>query len=354
MKILVIGVNGFIGCNLAKHILAHTDWQIVGIDLGDNCIQSLQDHHSFSFIKGDIFKNTDWLKNQIKRCDVVLPLAAIANPFNYVENPLEVFELDFMANLFIIRKCFAYKTRVVFPSTSEVYGMCPDQEFNEETSSLVRGPISKQRWIYACSKELLDRVIWAYGNLGLLFTIFRPFNWFGPNLDDINKTGKGSARVITQFLGNLLRNEPILLVDGGDQYRSFTYIEDGIDALIHIIRNHNGAADGEIFNIGNPANEISIRSLASLMVEILGEFPGFDSVADQARIRTVNAEEYFNKGYQDIQKRVPDIHKIRDAFGWEPQVPVKEGLKRMFSYYISQHSQELLSGINEKNAVFVS
>ena len=115
----------------------------------------------------------------MRKCDVILPLVAIATPATYVREPLRVFELDFEANLPIIRHCVKYKKRVVFPSTSEVYGACRDKEFDPETSELVLGPIHKQRWIYSCVKQLLDRIIWAYGQQGLQFTLFRPFNWVG-------------------------------------------------------------------------------------------------------------------------------------------------------------------------------
>ncbi|MDP1171573.1 NAD-dependent epimerase/dehydratase family protein, partial [Klebsiella pneumoniae] len=90
-----------------------------------------------------------------------------------------------------------------FPSTSEVYGMCQDQYFDEDTSNLVVGPVNKQRWIYSVSKQLLDRVIWAYGDKGLKFTLFRPFNWMGPRLDRLDSARIGSSRAITQLILNL-------------------------------------------------------------------------------------------------------------------------------------------------------
>ena len=114
--------------------------------------------------------------------------------------------------------------------------MCTDSEFDPETSHLVYGPINKPRWIYACSKQLMDRVISGYGmEQGLNYTLFRPFNWIGPGLDSIFTTKEGSSRVVTQFLGHIVRGEPIQLVDGGRQKRAFTDIDDGIAALMAII-----------------------------------------------------------------------------------------------------------------------
>src|SRR5262249_37425985 len=155
-----------------------------------------------------------------------------ATPASYVQDPLGVFELDFEQNLRIVRQCAQFGTRIIFPSSSEVYGMCADEEFDEEASTLVYGPVSKSRWIYACAKQLLDRVITALGEQkGLRYTLFRPFNWIGPGLDSIHSPKEGSSRVVTQFLGHLLREEPITLVDGGSQRRCFTHVDDGVDAL---------------------------------------------------------------------------------------------------------------------------
>ena len=334
MKILILGVNGFIGHSLTARILADTDWQVFGMDLGDDKIREHLGDPRFRFLEGDISINHEWIEYHVKKCDVVLPLVAIATPKMYIDAPLKVFELDFEQNLRVVREAVKYGKRVVFPSTSEVYGMCPDEHFNEETSPLVLGPISKQRWIYSCSKQLLDRVIWAYGQQGALrFTIFRPFNWIGPNLDDISAPKEGSSRVVTQFLGNLLRGEPISLVDGGLQRRSFTYIEDGIDALVRILENRDGRADGRIFNIGNPGNDCSIKGLAEILMEILSKVEGFEDVRERCPMKTVGSAKYYGNAYQDMKTRVPDIANARTILGWEPKIPLEEALRRTVHFY---------------------
>lgn len=338
MKILILGVNGFIGNSLVTRILEAADWQVAGMDLGDDKIQNVIGHPRFRFLEGDISIHREWIEYHVKTSDVVLPLVAIATPATYVSDPLRVFSLDFEENLRIIRYAARYDTRVVFPSTSEVYGMCADAEFNEETSPLVMGPINKQRWIYACAKQLFDRVIWAYGSEeGLRFTLFRPFNWLGPNLDSPHTPKEGSSRVVTQFLGHLLRDEPIRLVDGGSQRRSFTYIDDGISALMKILENENGAADGQIFNIGNPENDCSIRELANLMIDILSEFEGFAGLRDRVRIEEVAAGDYYGEGYQDILTRVPDISNAHKHLGWKPEIDLRESLRRTIAYYVGGH-----------------
>ena len=126
-KILIFGVNGFIGHHLTKRILADTDWQLFGMDMASDRVSEFIDHPRFNFFEGDITINREWNEYHVKKCDTVIPLVAIATPSIYVSEPLRVFELDFEANLPIIKWCVKYRKRVVFPSTSEVYGMCQDK-----------------------------------------------------------------------------------------------------------------------------------------------------------------------------------------------------------------------------------
>jgi UDP-4-amino-4-deoxy-L-arabinose formyltransferase/UDP-glucuronic acid dehydrogenase (UDP-4-keto-hexauronic acid decarboxylating) len=337
MKILILGVNGFIGNALVRRILGTRDWEVFGMDLYSNKIEESLGNPRFHFLEGDIAINKEWIEYHIKKCDVVLPLVAIATPMTYVKKPLAVFELDFEENLRIVRQCVKYGTRIVFPSTSEVYGMCAEPEFDEDTSHLVLGPINKQRWIYSASKQLLDRVIWAYGQEGALqFTLFRPFNWIGPKLDDLDAAKEGSSRVVTQFILNLLQREPIKLVDGGSQKRCFTYVEDGIDALMAIIENLGGAADGQIFNIGNPDNEASVKELAYLLRDLFRQHPDHQDDETYSDIIETSSEAYYGKGYQDILTRKPSINKARRLLNWEPQTDLTTSLKNTLDSFLAE------------------
>ena len=337
MKILILGVNGFIGHHLSNRIIATTDWEVYGMDMQTDRIADLLDHERFRFFEGDITINKEWIEYNIRKCDVVLPLVAIATPATYVREPLRVFELDFEANLPIVRSCVKHGKRLVFPSTSEVYGMCPDTEFDPETSPLVYGPINKPRWIYACLKQLMDRVIWAYGSSSRLdYTLFRPFNWIGAGLDSINTAKEGSSRVITQFLGHIVRGETIKLVDGGLQKRAFTYVDDGIDALMKIIENRNGIASGKIYNVGNPKNNLSIKALAETMLKLAAGYPEYAKQAKKVRIVKTSSTQYYGKGYQDMQNRVPHIANTSRDLNWRPQVGMKDALKRVFDAYRTQ------------------
>ena len=337
LKVLILGANGFIGSTLTEQILAKRDWQVFGMDISDDKLgDSLKDPR-FKFVEGDITINREWVQYNVRKCDVILPLVAIANPLQYVKDPLRVFELDFEANLTIVRDCVKYKKRLLFPSTSEVYGMSPDSVLDEETSSLVYGPIEKQRWIYACSKQLLDRVIYAYGvRDGLDYTLFRPFNWIGPRLDNLLDAKEGSSRVFTQFLSNVLHGKPIQLVDGGKQRRSFTYVGDAIDCLMRIIENKDGCASQQIFNIGNPASDLSVAELAKQTIEVCAEFPQFKHLAEAAAVVSVDAGTYFGKYYQDIQARVPSIKNAKDRLGWAPSTDLRTAIRHTLQYHVQR------------------
>jgi nucleoside-diphosphate-sugar epimerase len=337
-------VNGFIGNSLTQRILQTTDWQVYGMDMARDKLAESLGHERFHYFEGDITINREWIEYHVRKCDVVVPLVAIATPATYVQDPLRVFELDFEANLDIVRKCVRYKKRVVFPSTSEVYGMSTDREFDEETTKLVLGPINKMRWIYSCSKQLLDRVIAAYGQQhGLRYTLFRPFNWIGPKLDNIFEPKEGSSRVLTQFIGNVLRGEDIRLVDGGSQRRSFTYIDDGIDALVRIITNKDGAADGRIFNIGNPANDVSVRELAETLVAMIKTYPRYAALAEKTKLITVGAGEYYGQGYEDVLTRVPSVRNAATYLGWKPTTDLDTALRKTLDYHLGRPAQELVS-----------
>ncbi len=334
MNVLILGVNGFIGHHLSTQILAETDWSVYGMDMSEDRLENMMGQDRFHFFEGDLTINREWIAYHVKKCDVILPLVAIATPATYVTDPLGVFELDFEANLEVVRSCVRHGKRVVFPSTSEVYGKCLDERFDPYHSDLVLGPICKPRWIYACAKQLLDRVIAAYGQQqGLQYTLFRPFNWIGSGLDNLHSPKEGSSRVVTQFLGQIVRGEDIKLVDGGKQRRCFTDIADGIAALMTILENPQGVTDGKIYNIGNPANDLSIRELAETMLMMAKEIPEYSPEARQVAIEEIEAEKYYGDGYQDVINRVPDITNTCEELNWQPRIGAKESLERIFDTY---------------------
>jgi nucleoside-diphosphate-sugar epimerase len=330
MNILILGINGFIGHHLTQAILNRTTWQVAGLDLDHSRLTALLDHPRLTFHQGDMLKEQSWIREKIQWADVILPLVAIATPSTYVNDPIRVFELDFEANLPIVRDCFEYKKRLIFPSTSEVYGMCPDAAFDPYTSPMVYGPIEKPRWIYACSKQLMDRIIYGYGMKGLDYTLFRPFNWIGSGLDSLDNPKAGSSRVISQFLGHFLRGEDLHLVNGGAQKRSFTDIDDGINALLKIIENADQVASQRIYNIGYPTNEYSIADLANMLKElVLNKYKTHFSLASSSKLLVTKAEDYYGAGYQDVSRRVPSIEHTIKELNWKPTISLLESLEKI-------------------------
>ena len=336
-SVLILGVNGFIGSHISDRLLADGNYDVYGLDLRHNYIDHIMDHPNFHYREGDISIHREWIEYHIRKCDIVLPLVAIATPIEYTRNPLRVFELDFEENLRIVRYCVKYKKRILFPSTSEVYGMCEDEQFDEETSKLVTGPISMQRWIYSCSKQLLDRVIWAYGvKDGLKFTLFRPFNWIGPKLDSLTSARIGSSRAITQMILNLVQGTPIQLVDGGQQKRCFVDIEEAIEALFRIIENKDGACDGKIINIGNPVNEASVVTLAEILVEKFEKHPLRDKFPPFAGFKIVESGSFYGKGYQDMQRRVPAVKNAKKYINWSPEIGLDQSVEKTLDFFLQE------------------
>ena len=336
MNILILGANGFIGSHLIASILEKTDWTIDAFDLTDSNIRQYGSSPAFTFTKGDIFTADEWLKTAVERSDAVLPLAGIAKPAYYLSRPLWTFELDFEQNLKIVRMCVEADKRVVFPSTSEVYGMSTDTVLREDESPLIVGPINRMRWIYSCGKQMLDRVIAAYGQeRGLRYTLFRPFNWIGPRLDTFQDAEERTARSITQMVYDILSGRHVTLVNGGEQHRSFTHISDGIAGLLAILADEE-ASNGKIFNIGNPGNNASIKELAHLVIDIMKGIPAFAGAAENARVTVMPAEEYYGNGYDDMQNRVPSIEAIGTALGWAPEVPLREAVALTIASFAEQ------------------
>ncbi len=346
-RVLILGVNGFIGNHLSERLLRDDRYEIYGLDIGSDAIERLRSHPNFHYVEGDISIHSEWIEYHIKKCDVVLPLVAIATPIEYTRNPLRVFELDFEENLKLVRYCVKYNKRVIFPSTSEVYGMCQDQYFDEDTSNLVVGPVNKQRWIYSVSKQLLDRVIWAYGDKGLNFTLFRPFNWMGPRLDRLDSARIGSSRAITQLILNLVEGTPIRLFDGGEQKRCFTDIADGIEALARIIDNDNDVCNGQIINIGNPENEASIRQLGEELLRQFEAHPLRHNFPPFAGFRDVESKAFYGTGYQDVAHRKPSIENAKRLLNWEPTVEMSETIGNTLDFFLREAMLEIAQSIDE-------
>jgi nucleoside-diphosphate-sugar epimerase len=210
--------------------------------------------------------------------------------------------------------------------------MSSDKTFKEYSTNLVVGPVTKPRWIYSISKQLLDRIIIALAEKKQLeYTIFRPFNWIGPKIDSLKQAELRNGRVLTIFIYNLLYNKDIVLVGNGKQKRSFTYIDDGISALNTIIENKKNNLNGKIFNIGNPKNNISIKKLAEILIS---KYQLIYPNKFKGKIVCKSEKEFYGKSYEDIPLRVPDISEAKKYLNWTPKDDVYSSVSKTLKSFI--------------------
>jgi UDP-apiose/xylose synthase len=343
VRILNLGAGGFIGSHLSRHLVG-AGHEVVGVDTHTDKIEDLVGRPGFRLVREDIRAESFALDALVAEADLVVDLIAYANPGIYLRRPLDVFQLNFTENLKIAEACAARGRRLVQFSSCEVYGktaarslptklLDPEDPalatFSEDGSDFILGPVGKHRWIYACAKQLLERVLHAHGLEGrLVYTVVRPFNFIGPQIDYLpSEAADGFPRVFPQFMEALLDGTPMKLVDGGAQRRCYTHIDDAIACIARIVENPGHACDGQTFNVGSPGNETSIRGLAELMREIYAEARGVP-VSDLSDIVDVPARDFYGEGYDDSDRRIPDIAKARALLGWEPRLSLRETVER--------------------------
>ena len=329
MKILVLGAGGFIGSNLVQHLVKEGTHDVVGVDISDDKLAGIEGSN-FSFVQADVTSSGDLLESLIAETDVVADLIAYANPSIYIEAPLDVIRLNFIENVKTVQHCVDHSKRLFQFSTSEVYGKPSGESYREDESDLVVGPVDRQRWVYAASKQLLERVIHAHGLRGELdYTVVRPFNFVGPRFDYLVPAGtRGGPRAFSHFMSALLTGGPIYLINGGEQRRSFTHIEDANTAF-SVLLDHPAAAN-QAFNIGNPGNDTSIRELVTLMMNLYEELTGEHPTNDVVEI---SGEEFYGVGYEDANRVVPDISKLQ-ALGWEPKFDLETTFRETMKGYL--------------------
>lgn len=312
------------------------------------CDSSMSTTRSYVCVsRTQIFISSIWISLKILRrstrladSDLVFDLAAHVHPAMFMSKPLDVVQLNLFDCLGVIRACVRHRTRLIHFSTSEVYGKAngSDNPFDEDTSDLVLGPIRNQRWIYSTAKQLLDRMIFAYGQEhGLDYTLVRPFNFVGPLMDKYSKvwSRNDNPRVFANFMSSLVYDRPLQLVDGGKSRRCFTYIDDAVSALQAIV-DHPVETNRQIINIGNPANEISICGLAELMVARYRKLLPEKAVP---RIVDVPSMKFYGTGYEDCDRRMPRIDKLR-ALGWEPEYDLERTVGSSMDYFL--HNRDRL------------
>ncbi len=338
-RIAVLGAGGFIGSHLVPALLNRLDCTIDAVDLTFDKLAPTD--RRVNRIRSSI-ETKGLLEALTKAADVVVSLTAMCNPALYNTRPLDVIQSNFTHLLPLVDLCASRKRHLVHFSTSEVYGRAalnargrPAVLMDEATTPMYLGPIQAERWTYACAKQLLERVIWAQGQHGLLpFTIIRPFNVLGARMDYLpGVDGEGVPRVLASFMNALLRGEDLLLVDGGRRRRSFVAIDEFIEAVVRVVADP-AACRGQILNLGNPQNDVSIRALGrSLSKEYARQVPG----AAAARFRTVTGAALYGPGYDDAEARIPDIRRAQRLLKWRPRITLAQMLPGIVRDYLDRY-----------------
>lgn len=310
--VLVTGVAGFIGSNFAKRVLSE-GFGVIGIDnLSQGEKRNLKDVErtgKFTFLKADV-RDRGKIEKALKgkKIDYIVHLAAFKIP--RYGNAYDTLMVNAKGTEAMLELARTKKAKLVFASTSDVYGKNPDLPFSEE-KNLVIGPSNVKRWAYAASKIFDEHLCFAYEEkYGVKVAVLRFFGGYGPNQ---NTTWWGGPQSV--FIDCALKNKPIPLHGDGKQTRSFTYIDDTVESVYRAMIRPE--ANGEILNVGNN-REITIKALAEMVWGMVR--PG-----EKARIEYIPYDK-LSKGYQDVIRRVPDLTKSQRILGYKAKVSLEKGL----------------------------
>ena len=342
-RIAILGAGGFIGSHLVPALAARPGARIVMVDVNfDKLPPGLP---KVERVQASI-RDPGLLDAITARADIVISLTAMCNPALYNTRPLEVIDASYTDLVPLVRLCAERKRRLIHLSTCEVYGRRalhadgrPSRRMHEDRTALCLGPVHRERWTYAAAKQLLERVIWAYGrHHGLEFTVVRPFNVIGPRMDFIpGVDGQGIPRVLAAFMHALLTGQDLVLVDGGRQRRSFLYVDEFVNALLRII-DRPELCRGQIINLGNDGNDVSIRTLARKMVSA---FCAQRPKARAPRLRVQTAAAFYGEGYDDSVVRIPSIAKAARLLDWRPHMPLAQMLPPIVADYLARYESRV-------------
>jgi UDP-glucose 4-epimerase len=311
MRILITGGCGFIGRHLARALLTR-HCSLTLLDLAPAPID-LTARPNLRIVAGSVL-DRDLVAELIPGCDLVIHLAGIASPADYGADPLATMDVNLLGTIQVARLCAEAGVRILFSSTSEIYGVNPQLPWHERSGRML-GPIQNVRWCYATSKAAAEHYLAALAQkMGLDYSIVRFFNIYGPGL---------SGRVVDLFIQSALDKRPLTLIGDGQQTRCFCYVDDAIDAVIRLIDAPVGG--GATYNIGTD-QETEIIDLARLIVALTG--------SSAPLVSKVDSEIY--PGYEDVPRRQPDISAIRRDFGWQPTTDLTSGLRAMIAMWPQQ------------------
>ncbi len=317
MRILITGGAGFVGSHLAEAWLDRGDEVTVLDPAADTKVRHLRPNPRFRTIRESVL-NRDILEGLVAWSDLVYHLAAVVGVEHYVGDPYQVLTVNINGTQEVLTAAFRHQRKVVFSSTSEVYGRNTAVPFDED-GDRVLGSTRIDRWCYATSKAAAEHLCFAFARMGLPVVVLRYFNVYGPRLDQMDR-----GRVVTIFMGQLLRGEPLTVIGDGTQTRTFTYVDDAVRATV--AAGLAPAAQGQAINVGSQ-EEVAIRDLAARMIEIAGS---------ASRLIFVPQEAVYDRGYEDIPRRVPAVRRMHELLAVRAEVPLDDGLARTIEWFKRQ------------------
>jgi UDP-glucose 4-epimerase len=324
MKTLITGGAGFVGSHLAEALLARGDEVYVLDNLSTGSIENIEHLKSqgrFHYAIESIM-NEPVAAELVDRVDVIFHLAAAVGVRLIVESPVNTIETNVHGTEMILKLANKKKKKVLLASTSEVYGKSDVVPFRED-ADLVMGATNKGRWSYACSKAIDEFLALAYHKEKRLpVVVVRLFNTVGPR-----QTGR-YGMVIPNLVKQALLGHPLTVYGDGTQSRCFTYISDVVGALIRLVETRE--AVGEVFNVGNDREETTILDLARRVQARTGT---------RSEVVLVPYDTAYEEGFEDMQRRVPDLAKIRGLIGYEPKIQLDEILDRVIGYFTSDQAR---------------
>ena len=340
VTVAIVGCGGFIGSHLLDAILERTRWRVFGVDLDFYRVQHRLNHERCEFLCADLADPA--VVERLAKFPLVVNLAAICTPSRYMAESCEVIRSNYDHPAALATACARSGAWLVHFSTSEIYGRtAPDSgELVEDSTPVLLGPVTASRWSYATAKLLAERFI--AGLPGLKWTVVRPFNFVGPYMDFMpGVDGEGIPRVLANFSTALLRGEPLKLVNGGKAKRCFTSVHDAVDFLFALFAvgadpKRCGGILSQAFNVGNPANELSIAELAGKMRSIFAKVRGVD-VSTLPEPQVVSGEEYYGAGYDDSMRRLPSVAKADCLLGFKARIPLDVALEESLSWFVKHY-----------------
>jgi UDP-glucose 4-epimerase len=301
MRVLVTGGAGFIGSHLADALIARGD-QVVALDNFSTGTTANIKHitNNFEIIDGDI-RNVDLINDSIKDVDLVFHMAAALGVNTILESPLESISTNIAGSEVVLNAAANHKKRILIASTSEIYGKNPKQPLNETDDRVVGSP-QKIRWSYSDAKAIEEAMAFSLNQeKGLKVTTARLFNTVGP------RQSAHYGMVIPRFVRSALKNEPISIYGDGTQSRVFCHVHDAIEALLTLVGTDKTI--NEVYNVGG-TGEITIKELADSVIK---------GTKSQSSIEFIPYEKAYAPGFEDMQRRVPDISKIKQELNWAPK-----------------------------------